>query len=118
MVHRPAHVQYTAERNGLRGGGRRPRPHLEPRGVYFFLVLLDGRGGRARVPEVRACAPHPPSRARSDHTHTHAADIARLQRPPPRSHALSAPPLTTMQCPEQPNAQPALRGRSLGLRAR
>ena len=70
MVHRPAHVQYTAERNGLRGGGRRPRPHLEPRGVYFFLVLLDGRGGRARVPEVRACAPHPPSRARSDHTHT------------------------------------------------
>ena len=45
-------------------------PHLEPRGVYFFLALLDGRGGRARVPEVRACAPHPPSRARSDHTHT------------------------------------------------
>lgn len=70
--------------------------------------------------ECRRCAhaPRTRPRARAATTHTHVADLARLQRPPPRSHALSAPPLTTIQCPEQPNAQPALRGRSLGLRAR
>ena len=68
-VHRPAQAQRTAEPNGWRGGGLALAPHHKPLGVYFFLALLDGRGGQVASSEVRAHAPHPPSRARSGPTH-------------------------------------------------
>ena len=53
MAHRPAHVQHAAERNAVCGVGPTDAlaPHLEPRGVYFFLALLDRRVGHLRARE-------------------------------------------------------------------
>ena len=65
-VRRPAQAQRAAEPNGWRGGGSALAPHFKPLGVYFLLVLPDGRGAQVASSEVRAHAPHQPSRARSD----------------------------------------------------
>ena len=90
-VHRPVQAQRAAGPNGWQGWGLALAPHLKPHGVYFFLALLDGRGGQVASSEVRAHAPHPPSRARSDPTCT--PGRSRTRMPPSACLAPSPRPL-------------------------
>ena len=83
-------------------------PHFKPLGVYFFLSLLDGRGGRGRVPR---CAPMPHTRpcARTATTLARRADPTRLRRPPPPSHPPSRPFRLALAGRAEPRACPARR---------
>ena len=91
MVHRPAHIQHAAERSGLRGGGRRPRPAPRaPRGLLLPCAARRTRrssssaGGARMRPApalVRAQRPHTHTCHRSRTLATPSASLARPLRP-------------------------------------
>ena len=89
MAHRPAHVQHAAERNGLRGGGRRPRPAPRaPRGLLLPCAARRTRrsrssagGARMRPAPALARTQRPHTCRRSRTLATPSASLARPLRP-------------------------------------
>ena len=95
-------------------------PYLEPRGVYFILVLSTGEEAENES-EGASIAPHARPRMRIAALPSHRIDPAgRAAVRPPHTRAVASPPLRCPHCtdPLCPNAARALLARSLGSRAR
>ena len=95
-------------------------PYLEPRGVYFILVLSTGEEAENES-EGASIAPRARPRMRIAALPSHRIDPAgRAAVHPPHTRAVASPPLRCPHCtdPLCPNAARALLARSLGSRAR